>query len=475
MQRRATANADYYSVLHLASLSAPRLGSAQREDEPYAFEAREFVRKLVVGKEVAFKVATSVGGANGVRDFHPLRARILRSRADGLLLQEAPREYGQVLLAPLGPGQPPRDLAHLLLSAGYARVRDAASSADEEALRTLEAQAKEAKVGLWADEMGPSARPEVSFGMGGDAAQAFLVEQRGKEIDAIVEGVRDGSTMRLRLLLPGLPAPASAPSAPAPEGEDGEGSAEQANAEASSSASPAPVPQRHQFVTVSLAGLKAPKTSSDAATYAAEPLAEESKFFVESRLLQREVKCVLISSPASIGQSPMPAAASGNGADSTGSQASAPAFFIGLVRAPQGSIGDFLVQAGLAKVLDWHAGMIASFGGLDKLRAAEKAAKDGRKGIWESFQQPTRAAPSTNGDAAAQVPAQAGPSAAALLKGKTLQAVVTRVWSGDSVSIVESGDANVLGGGERRVQLSSVRAPRATDPKLAFWANEGKE
>jgi endonuclease YncB( thermonuclease family) len=56
------------SVLHLASLSSPRLGSAQREDEPYAFEAREFVRKLVVGKEVAFKVATSVGGSNGVRE-----------------------------------------------------------------------------------------------------------------------------------------------------------------------------------------------------------------------------------------------------------------------------------------------------------------------------------------------------------------------------------------------------------------------
>jgi staphylococcal nuclease domain-containing protein 1 len=381
-----------------------------------------------------------------------------------------------VLLAPLGPGQPPRDLAHLLLSAGYARVRDAASSADEESLRTLETQAKEAKVGLWADEASPTARPEVSFGMSGDAAQAFLVEQRGKEIDAIVESVRDGSTMRLRLILPGTPAPAPAPSAPTPEGEEVEGASEQANAEASSSAAPAPAAhQRHQFVTLSLAGLKAPKTSSDAATYAAEPLAEESKFFVESRLLQREVKCVLISSPASIGQSPMPGAPNGNnGAASNGSQASAPAFFIGLVRAPQGSIGDFLVQAGLAKVLDWHAGLLSSFSGLDKLRAAEKAAKDGRKGIWESFQQPTRAAPpSSNG--AAQATAPAGPSAAALLKGKTFQAVVTRVWSGDSVSIVESGDANVFGGGERRVQLSSVRAPRATDPKLAFWANEGKE
>lgn len=403
---------------------------------------------------------------------------------------EGAHEYGQVLLAPLGPGQAPRDLAHLLVGAGLARVREGASAAaDDDALRALEVQAKESQLGLWAPEdVDGSARPVVSYGMGGDAAQQFLVDQRGREIDAVVEGVRDGSTLRLRLLLPPAPAPApAAPVAPAPPAE-AESSKADADADASSStpalppAPPAapPVPQQqHQFVTLSLAGLKAPKTSSDPASFAAEPLAEDAKFFVESRLLQREVKCVLISSPASLGQSPLQQQPAANG---NGNGASAPAFFVGLVRAPQGSIGDFLVGAGLAKVLDWHAGLLSSFGGLDKLRANEKAARDGRKGIWASFEQPSRAAPgaAANGGAgaAAAAAAPAGPSAAALLKGKTCQATVTRVWSADSVSLVETPSADappVLGNGERRVQLSSVRAPRATDPKIAFWANEGRE
>lgn len=50
-------------VLALTNVDAPRLGRRQTasgapatEDEPYAWEAREFLRKLVVGKSVLFRV-----------------------------------------------------------------------------------------------------------------------------------------------------------------------------------------------------------------------------------------------------------------------------------------------------------------------------------------------------------------------------------------------------------------------------------
>lgn len=39
---------------------------------------------------------------------------------------------------------------------------------------------------------------------------------------------------------------------------------------------------------------------------------------------------------------------------------------------PAGNIAEHLVNAGLARVVDWHAGMLAQHGGMEKLRAAEK-------------------------------------------------------------------------------------------------------
>jgi len=45
-----------------------------------------------------------------------------------------------------------------------------------------------------------------------------------------------------------------------------------------------------QYVTVMLSGIKAPMTKQDGTS---EPFAAEAKFFVESRLLQRDVEIVL--------------------------------------------------------------------------------------------------------------------------------------------------------------------------------------
>jgi hypothetical protein len=47
---------DSISEQFFYSLTAPRIGSRDRPDEPWAFESREFVRSLLVGKEIGLYV-----------------------------------------------------------------------------------------------------------------------------------------------------------------------------------------------------------------------------------------------------------------------------------------------------------------------------------------------------------------------------------------------------------------------------------
>lgn len=248
-------------------------------------------------------------------------------------------------------------------------------------------------------------------------AHAFINEHKGKDINAIVEQVRDGTQLRVRLLLDDT---------------------------------------NHQFVNLVIAGAKSPRAAGREGD-AAEPWGEEAKFFTEVRLLQRPVKVRLLSAPAS-GPAPFPSSTEGGlPAPSQGAS-----FFIGQALHPNGNIAEFLAAAGLAKVIDWHAGILANYGGLEKVRAAEKAAKAKRAGIWEGYGAPAAAGASGNGHAAP------GTST----KGQTFDAVVTRIWSADQLSIVDKNDPK---GVERRVQLSSVRGPRGTDNKNAYWAGEAKE
>jgi len=57
-------------------------------------------------------------------------------------------EFATVLSAPPGPGQPPQDVATLVVSAGWAKARDNAP----EALKDAEAAAQAEGKGIWAAE-----------------------------------------------------------------------------------------------------------------------------------------------------------------------------------------------------------------------------------------------------------------------------------------------------------------------------------
>jgi staphylococcal nuclease domain-containing protein 1 len=85
--------------------------------------------------------------------------------------------------------------------------------------------------------------------------------------------------------------------------------------------------------------------------------------------------------------------------------------------------------------------MLASGGGMERLRAAEKVAKERRLCLYANL-------PSAASAGKSDSPASNGQS-------QTFDATVIRVWSGDQVSVVEKGTS-----AERRLQLSSTRGPK---------------
>ncbi|TFK20773.1 transcription factor [Coprinopsis marcescibilis] len=366
-------------VLHLSDLQAPRTGTSTREDEPWAFESREFLRTFAVGKEITFTTIHS-----------------LPSSTD-----DVPKDLGSGEINGV-------DLTTELLRNGWAKLKEIKREASEEDLkkREIEQEAKAAGRGIW-NPHGQQARV-VHYTMPADSA-SFVNEWKGKPIDGIVEQVRDGTTLRIRLLMP-----------------DGD----------------------HQMVNITLAGVKSGRTASKPGE-TSEPYAEEARFFTESRLLQRPVKVQILSLPNA---APTPFQQSAN---ITGT--SSASVFIGNVLHPVGNIAEHLVSNGLARVVDWHAGMLASGGGMERLRAAERVAKEKRLALY----------------AGAPVSAPiAGKTEAQAFNGQSREfdGTVVRVWSGDQISVVEKD-----GSKERRLQLSSTRGPKLSDPRQAAYAQEARE
>lgn len=126
-------------------------------EQPHAFASRDYLRKLIVGKEITFKVLYNV--------------------------QQINREYGAVYLSN---GQ---NLAELLVSDGIVRVRDDAGKRETEGseaemmiqkLRIYEDQARTAGRGVWDPK--DDGKVDVSY-EAPISAKAFLEEYKGKTID----------------------------------------------------------------------------------------------------------------------------------------------------------------------------------------------------------------------------------------------------------------------------------------------------
>ncbi|KAK4054505.1 hypothetical protein OIV83_000999 [Microbotryomycetes sp. JL201] len=379
-------------VLRLEGLTAPRLGNRDRADEPWAFESREYLRSLVVGKNVEFSIAYTVNTTT------------------------PPLEFGNITLAT--PQGEKVDVGLAVVKNGWAKVREGGKSGNEDEgeapsrkdqLKAAEEEARNAQRGLWSAS--PAPERETNYNMPEDPA-AFLAEHKGKPIDAVIEACLNGSTVRARLLLS---------------------------------------PTHHQLATVGIAGVRAPRAGSNADdTTGGEEFGAEARFFCDSRLLQRQIKITLLALPT-------PQAAP----VAFGSEAPAPppaSMFLGTVHHPSGNIAAVLLSAGLAKVVDWHAGFLSLSPTptmMAELRRAEADAKAGRRGLWASLPVAT---PSV-------VQAQTQRE-----QDSKFDALVTRIWGADMLSVVKVGEQK-----ERRIQLSSVRQPKPSDPRLAGLQAEGKE
>jgi len=215
--------------ISLANINAPRLarrpnpnieGSVETQDEPFAWECREFLRKKLIGKEVFFYKEYTVPGSG--------------------------REYGCVFVKKADGGL--ENIAEQLVANGLVEVRRRGSnpSEDEANLVSLEDEAKVKKIGKWADDASDQIRA-ITWNI--ESPRLFVDEKKGKPIDAVIEMVRDGSTVRA-FLLPSF-----------------------------------------DYVTVMMTGIKCPSSRSDQDVN--EPFSAEARYFTESRLLQREVKIIL--------------------------------------------------------------------------------------------------------------------------------------------------------------------------------------
>lgn len=158
-------------VLHLAYIQAPR------KDETYAVQSRDYLRTLVVGREISFEVVYSAAGL----------------------------EFGNVVLSK--PDGSNVDVGLAVIQNGAAKVRELRSNAPEGSensteqarkvqLGEAEQQAKSEGLGLWAEDV---QKIEVKYSMPEDP-DAFMDEfGKGKKVDACIEGVNNGTTVRARI------------------------------------------------------------------------------------------------------------------------------------------------------------------------------------------------------------------------------------------------------------------------------------
>jgi staphylococcal nuclease domain-containing protein 1 len=157
-------------TLSLAYCTSPHL--KKEGDEPFAFESRDALRKLVVGKNVQFLVLYQIPNTK--------------------------RDYGIVFM------NDGRQLPEEMVKEGWLKLREDAGRKEdsEEALqqldklRLLEATARSEDKGLWAPSGG---KIDLQHDMGN--SKTFLDIYKNKTVDALVERVFSGDRMLVRLLI----------------------------------------------------------------------------------------------------------------------------------------------------------------------------------------------------------------------------------------------------------------------------------
>jgi len=187
------------------------------------------------------------------------------------------------------------------------------------------------------------------------------------------------------------------------------------------------------YITLLLSGVECPTVSADGKE--SEPFGREAKFFTEHFLLNRDVQIVI------------------EGVDKYN--------FYGTVNYGGNNVSEELLKAGLGRYVDW-SGQRTAFS--EKLRAAEKLAKERKLRLWANF---------------AGEPKLSKQEEKKSKTGKEIVGKVVKVINGQSVKISDSHH-------EFDVYLSSIKVPRQgnytqsanesrSDSISRTWAWESRE
>ncbi|KAL0721178.1 hypothetical protein Bca4012_035777 [Brassica carinata] len=401
-------------TITLSSLIAPKLARRGGIDEPFAWESREFLRKLCIGKEVTFKV-------------------------DYKLEAIAGREFGSVYLGN-------ENLAKLVVQNGWAKVREPGQQNKDKVspyiaeLLQLEELAKQEALGRWskvpgAAEASVRSLPPSAVGDSGNFdAMGLLAASKGKPMEAIVEQVRDGSTIRVYLLpefqfvqvfVAGLQAPSM-----------GRRSTQETVVETDVASAPnGDASAEPRGPLTSAQRLAASAVSS--VEVSSDPFAMEAKYFTELRVLNRDVRIVL------------------EGVDKFNNLIGSVYYSVG---EEVKDLGLELVENGLAKYVEWSANMMEEEA-KKKLKAAELQCKKNRVKMWANY-----VPPASNSKA---------------IHDQNFTGKVVEVVSGDCLVVADDSIPFGSPMAERRVCLSSIRSPKMGNPrreeKPAPYAREARE
>ncbi|KAF2321361.1 hypothetical protein GH714_040435 [Hevea brasiliensis] len=327
-------------TITLSSLIAPRLARRGGVDEPFAWESREFLRKLCIGKDVKFKIDYAVPSIG--------------------------REFGSVFIDD-------QNVGTLIISEGWAKVREHGQQKGEASpflaeYQLLEEQAKQNGRGRWSKAPGAAEAsirnlPPSAIGDPSNLdAMGLLTANKGRPMQGIVEQVRDGSTVRVYLLpdfqfvqvfVAGIQAPSMGRRAASETVVEKGLNSDEQNGDVSEPRAPLTSAQRLAVSTAST-------------EVAPDPFGIDAKYFTEQRVLNRDVRIVL------------------EGVDKFSN-------LIGSVYYPDGeSAKDLaleLVENGLAKYVEWSANMMED-DAKRRLKNAELQAKKSRLRIWTNYVPP---------------------------------------------------------------------------------------
>jgi len=329
-------------TLALTEIDVPRMARrpgtsnpSGSEDDAWGWESREYLRQLLVGKQILGTVTHSTNN----------------------------RDYGHVLFGSTDP-EKAENVAAKLVTEGFAKVRD---NCNDAALKEAQEGAKNAGKGIWSSEPASAHIRKVLWDY--ENPRQLVDRMAGKPIKTIIEGVRDGTTVRAFI----------------------------------------PVDDSHVHITMLLSGVRAPavKYGNEGKIDASqcEPYGLEAHYFIESRLLQREVEIVL----ESVNNKNL----------------------VGTVLHPMGNIAEALLKEGLAKVVDWSLACVSS--GPEKYRQAQASAKEKRLRLWKDFQ-------------------SSGPEIAP--KDREFTGKVLEVVLGDCI-VVKKSKTEI-----KKIYLASIRPPR---------------